>query len=278
MKIRPCSAVYVAMAARSTFTISDSVRDVLARSTITATSVALPEQLDRKLYDEVNKALAGAGGKWSRKDKAHVFDRDPREILGLAVETGKATNVRTKLQAFYTPGPLAARMVQAADTALRLVGPILMLEPSIGEGALARAAAEHWGERLRIVGYDIDKLTCVRAASALDGLCYSKIYERDFLKVESPDEPAFDLVLMNPPFTGGADIAHVTHAWRFVRPGGVLAAIMSPHFQHAKTKAAVAFRSLIESLGVRAETEDIKPGTFEHTGVATVLVLMRKPE
>jgi hypothetical protein len=66
------------------------------------------------------------------------------------------------------------------------------------------------------------------------------------------------------------------HAWGFVRLGGVLVAIMSPHFKHASTKAAVAFRTLLESLGNRAETEDIPAGTFEHTGVATVLVLMRK--
>ena len=91
------------MAARSAFHITDTVRDVLARSTITATSLTLPEQLDRKTYDAVNKALSGAGGRWDRKAKAHVFNRDPREVLGLAVETGKATNVRTKLQAFYTP-------------------------------------------------------------------------------------------------------------------------------------------------------------------------------
>ena len=49
------------MAARKTFKISDEVRDVLARSTITATTVTLPPgQLERKLYEAVNKALAAA--------------------------------------------------------------------------------------------------------------------------------------------------------------------------------------------------------------------------
>ena len=105
------------MAARSAFHITDTVRDVLARSTITATSLTLPEQLDRKTYDAVNKALSGAGGRWDRKAKAHVFNRDPREVLGLAVETGKATNVRTKLQAFYTPALLADRVIAAAVAA-----------------------------------------------------------------------------------------------------------------------------------------------------------------
>jgi predicted RNA methylase len=265
--------------ARSTFTISDSVRDVLARSTITATSVALPEQLDRKLYTEVNKALAGAGGKWSRKDKAHIFDRDPREVLGLAVETGKATNVRTKLQAFYTPGPLAARMVAAVSVALlpRAGQAIRMLEPSIGEGALAKAAANAWAAKykLTVIGYDIDPIALQKSKDHLHVVEHALLDCQDFLSVDHGE--TFDVVLMNPPFSGGADIVHVTHAWKFVRPGGALVAIMSPRFQHASTKAAIAFRGLLESLGVRAETEDIEPGTFEHTGVATVLVLMRKP-
>lgn len=266
------------MAARSTFQISDEVRAVLARSTITATAVTLPEQLDRKLYEQVNKALLGAGGKWNRSKKAHVFDRDPREALGLAVETGKATNIRTALQSFYTPGPLAARVVAAADIALFSPGRVVinMLEPSIGEGALARAAAEKWGEGVRITGYDIDKLACVRAANAIEGMCYGRIYERDFLSVDPTTEGCdYDVVLMNPPFTGGADIAHVTHAWRFVRPGGALVAITSPSWRTANTKAAVAFRKLLDS--VSAEREDIPRGTFEHTDTATVLILMRKP-
>jgi len=254
------------------------VRDVLARSTITATTVTLPEQLDRKTYDAVNKALAGAGGKWSRKDKAHVFDRDPREVLGLAVETGKATNVRTKLQAFYTPAPLADRVVAAAVAAGCIKHGSTVLEPSAGEGALALAAIHR--AAVSVTMYDIDEVALARARDATSKVVASSggsvcVGLHDFLHVVPA--PTYDAVLMNPPFTRGADIAHVTHAWGFVRPGGVLVAIMSPHFQHASTKAAIAFRALLESLGNRVETEDIPAGTFEHTGVATVLVLMRKP-
>jgi hypothetical protein len=50
-----------AMSARVSFKVSDEVREVLARSTITPTSVKLPDgQLERKLYESVNKVLAGA--------------------------------------------------------------------------------------------------------------------------------------------------------------------------------------------------------------------------
>ena len=278
------------MAASPTFKISDAVRDVLARSTITATSVKLPdEQLERKLYEAVNKALEGAGGKWNRSKKVHVFERDPRELLGLAVETGKATNVRTALQAFYTPDALAQRVVAAANIAMvwRSGQAIRVLEPSIGEGALAVEAASKWGEKhkLEIIGYDVDEVALGKARAAMKK-ANVVLSLRDFLTVEPGGLEAasaggcikpVDVVLMNPPFTRGADIAHVTHAWQFVAPGGVLVAIMSPHFQHASTKAAIAFRAHLEMMGERAETEDIPAGTFEHTGVASVLVLMRKP-
>lgn len=64
------------------------MRDVLARSTITATSVKLPEgQLERKLYEQVNKALAGSGGRWDRKSGTHAecLTRIAVEVLRAAM-------------------------------------------------------------------------------------------------------------------------------------------------------------------------------------------------
>lgn len=277
MNIRGCADVLTrTMAARSTFKISDAVRDVLARSTITADRVVLPDgQLERKLYTDVNKALEGAGGRWSRKDKAHVFDRDPREVLGLAVETGKATNVRTKLQAFYTPAPLADRVVAAAVAAGCIKHGSTVLEPSAGEGALALAAIRR--AAVSVTMYDIDEVVLARAhevtskavADSGGSVCAGL---HDFLHIVPA--PTYDAVLMNPPFTNGADIAHVTHAWQFVRPGGALVAITSTSWRDNKAKAAVTFRKLIET--TRATVEDIPGGTFKHTDIATLMVIMRK--
>lgn len=290
------------MAARSTFKISDAVRDVLARSTITATTVTLPpEQLERKLYTEVNKALEGAGGKWNRSKKLHVFERDPREALGLAVETGKATNIRTALQAFYTPDVLADRVVAAtgiardpvvvAAKAGKRTGRPVVLEPSVGAGALACAVIRATGGHAFIQAYDIDPVACAAASKAIPAalreqvrlqtrdvaelqLGYS-VAEVDFLKVSRRDSICFDYIVMNPPFAGGADIRHVTHAYSLLDDGGVLAAIMWPAWQTAETRAAADFRVLYRSAG--GTIEDIPGGTFEHTDMATVLVVLRKP-
>lgn len=263
------------MAARSTFKISDDVRDVLARSTITATSVKLPEQLDRKLYDAVNKALSGAGGKWNKKAGAHIFDRDPREALGMAIETGEAVNIKTKLQAFYTPAPLADRVAAAA----KLKHGMRVLEPSVGAGALVLAAAQVAALRFDVVDIDEampERMGAIRAKLADSGCEHLTARLGDFLTFGA--EAVFDAVLMNPPFQGGQDMAHVTHAWSFLKPGGVLVAIMGAGpsgFRDASTKAAVAFRALVAS-AKSSEVTEIPGGTFDDTGAATVMLVLRK--
>ncbi len=281
------------MAASGTFKISDDVRDVLARSTITATTVKLPEgQLERKLYEQVNKALTGAGGKWNRRAGAHVFDRDPREALGMAVETGTATNIRTALQAFYTPESLADRVVRAVGVTSypgvlrakegRAAGRPLVLEPSVGEGALAVAVIKATGGHVSITAVDIDPVALETAKRRIEAAYKAEptrgvldINVHDFLKTSLKDSVAFDYIVMNPPFAKGADVKHVTHAYDLLAPGGALAAIMWPAWQTATTKSAVAFRELVASAS--GVVEDIPPGTFEHTDVATVLLVLRKP-
>ena len=283
------------MAASPTFKISDAVRDVLARSTITATSVKLPdEQLERKLYEAVNKALEGAGGKWNRSKKVHVFERDPREILGLAVETGKATNVRTALQAFYTPDALADRVVAATGIANDPVvvkarsgkpaGRPVTLEPSIGEGAIALALVRATGGHVAIDACDIDpvaigkarhKVAAAYLAAGHRDTGLMRVYEMDFLKGSVREAIRYDYIVMNPPFAKGADIKHVTHAFAMLDDGGVLAAIMWPRWREADTAAAKAFRELYAS--ANGSCEDIAAGTFEHTDMPTVLVVLRKP-
>ena len=64
--------------------LTPEVKAVLQRAVITDNSLVLPDQLDRKLYEKVNKAIESAGGVWSRKDKAHLFAGDPRSYLGLS--------------------------------------------------------------------------------------------------------------------------------------------------------------------------------------------------
>lgn len=254
----------------ASISLPPEVLDIISRSTITNDRLVLPPgQLDRKLYDKVNAAIAAAGGKWNKSAKAHLFDRDPREALGLAVATGKVENRQQVLQAFYTPPELADRVAAIAHP----LPDDRVLEPSVGEGSLALALRRR-EPGLLIHGYDRDLTAVLRAKDALGVLAHLAV--ADFLLVEP--EPTFDLVVMNPPFAKDQDIDHVMHAWKFVRPGGRLVAIMSAGWVRAcRLKKRKMFLAFVESLG--GDIEDLGGDAFKSVGasVYTVMLQLRKP-
>lgn len=262
------------MAARTSVALTPEVRDVLERSTITADSLVLPAgQLDRKLYEAVNKVLTIAGGKWNRSAKAHVFATDPRAALGLAVASGEILDKKKALQQFFTPEALARQVAGM----LEYTAGMRVLEPSAGHGALARAVDAATDEFIEVHCIDVDpscadkvKMAGLRSVVAAD--C------RDFLAL-TPDDVGglFDAVVANPPFTKDQDIHHVEHALTFLRPGGTLVAIMSPGFTFGETRVRREFRALVERLG--GEVTEVAAGTFAESGtdVRTVLVRLQVP-
>lgn len=270
-----------------TFKITDEVRDVLARSEITEADLGwtlrLPDgQLERGLYVAVNKVLEGAGGAWQRSARVHRFQRDPRAALQIATTTGVAVNEQQLLQRFYTPIDVANRIADQLDCRQGH----RLLEPSAGEGALidtiirrqpSVSAASDIQYKARCV--EIDEV----AAAALQRKGYV-VEVTDFLQVQ-PTGPLphrwgsalFDRIAMNPPFSGGADIAHVTHALRFLAPRGVLVAVMSLGTRTRTDKATKAFRALLAQSQVTIE--EIPAGAFRASGteVATLLYRIEAP-
>ena len=112
------------------------VKQVFDRCTIDGNNVKLPdEQLERKLYQKVAKALQLIGGKWTGgKTQAFVFPHDPTELLGRVVAEGRV-NLKKEFQFFATPPKLADYLVELAE--LKLGQEIL--EPSAGQGAVVLA-------------------------------------------------------------------------------------------------------------------------------------------
>lgn len=249
----------------STWIISEEVRQVLAHVTIAGNAVMLPPgQLERKHYEAVNKVLEGLGGKWDRKTRAHLFPSNPSTALQGVLSTGNGVNRQQALQAFYTPHVYARAWI---DT-LGIQDGDRILEPSAGHGALALAAAAYTARR-NITCYEIDP----EAASILRGFGFPTV-EGDFL-AQAP-MACYAWVIMNPPFTKGADIAHVTHACKFLVPGGRLEAIMSAGVRTNTQKKYEAFRRLVDA---NAGTyTDVPPGTFKASGtnVNTLRVSLRK--
>jgi hypothetical protein len=85
-----------------------------------------------------------------------------------------------------------------------------------------------------------------------------------------------DVVLMNPPFSKGQDVKHVTHALGFLKPGGRLVAIMGAGVTFRQDKRTNEFRELVQAMG--GTIERLPEGSFKSSGtmVNTVIVVIDK--
>lgn len=247
-----------------TVKIDADVRDVLSRSIVTAASVVLPAgQLERKLYERVNKVLEAAGGKWSRSARAHLFTSDPREVLGLALVSHGITDERKAKQQFFTPAFVADLACERAELARGM----RVLEPSAGEGSIAIVARAR-GCDVRCV--EIDPVYADTLAA-----CGFVVHQQDFLTFREFGE--FDRVVMNPPFADGQDIAHVQHAFKCLKPGGRLSAVMAAGVRTNGGRKTSAFRVFVDTLN--GSIEPLPDEAFKVAGTCakTVLVSMEKP-
>lgn len=244
--------------------IDPDVAKVLSRATSEGNTLKLPdEQLERDLYVRVNKVLEALGGKWNRRQRAHVFENpDFSEALADALDDGFVVPWREGY--FPTPPNLVARVIELA----RIEPRHRVLEPSAGQGALADAAAT-------IVG--TDHVTCVEINSANATVLWEKGYkviERDFMT--TPVIDIFDRVVMNPPFDRKQEIDHVARALDMLKPGGWLVSIMSAAITFRSDRKTRELHELIERLG--GTIEHNPEGSFKPaTPVNTVIVTVRKP-
>lgn len=247
--------------------LSDAALNVLGTLQIVDTQATVTGgQLDRKVYVEVSGALETLGGKWNKKLGAHVFPADPTEGIEEIIQAGGFE--KNPLDFFRTPATLAARVVELAD----IQAGMLVLEPSAGEGDIVRVIPE--GVTVHAVELDRGRSEVLERVIAARGEA-SVAIRADFLAVQ-PNP--YDRVVMNPPFGRQADIDHVMHAAKFLKPGGKLVAVMAGSVEFRDNKKTVAFREYVASLG--GTIERLPDGTFSQsgTGVRTVLVAFSVPE
>lgn len=239
--------------------IEPEVLAVLAEGTCEGMQFRLPpRQLDRKLYARTNQVLEALGGKWNTRAKAHVFGEPCEGRIESAVDTGSYTRP-DDMGWFPTPAPLAARVVEVA----RIEKGMRVLEPSAGEGAIA-AAARNAGAQVACIELDGSRVAALMKRFGDDG----RITQGDFL--QTTPAPVFDRVVMNPPFARRADVHHVNHAMKFLKPGGRLVAIMSAGVGFREDALTREFRARCESI------EALPEGSFRCSGtdVNTVLVTL----
>jgi predicted RNA methylase len=241
--------------------IQDDVLVVLSAGRCEGTRFFLPgTQLDRKLYDRTNEVLTALGGKWNRSAKAHVFSSPCADLIDDAIETASFTRPGD-MGWFPTPEDIASHVAAMAD----IQPGMTVLEPSAGEGALVHEALKLGG---RVTAIEIDPNRC----EVVNGLFRCVAICDDFMSMNTSQLTQFDRVLMNPPFAKRADIHHVKHALKFLRPGGRLVAIMSAGVAFRDDALARDFRALCDTI------EALPDGAFKQSGtmVRTVVVTITK--
>lgn len=241
--------------------ISTQVLDVLGNAITDGPKLVLTGQLDRKLYLEVNKVLEANGGKWIRLEKAHVFQEDAADAIEQALATGEFRSVKQDLGQFDTPSDLVDQIVGRAQ-----VRPgMWCYEPSAGIGNIVEGLVRALGSGASVWGNEIDtKRYAACQQRHHNAFGSGGLSMKDFLQIEPGDEPAFDRVVMNPPFARQADIDHVRHASLFLKPGGRLVSIMSQAVMFRTNRKTLDFRAWVA--GLDGTLEPLPAGSFSTSG------------
>ena len=246
--------------------VDSEVLNVLSCAECVGNNLKLTGSLDRNLYTRTNKVLEAAGGKWNRSVKAHAFEIDASDRIEQIILTGYVAVPKDDFEFFTSPPEVVRHVIHLAD----IRDGMCVLEPSAGQGAIAKAAhsaaADVMIDMYELMPANNDALHALNLR--LSGIGKPV----DFLTVEP--NPIYDRVVMNPPFGRQADIKHVNHAFKFLRDGGKLVSVMSSSITFRSNKLATDFREFVESKG--GYIEELPVGSFKSSGtmVNTVIVVI----
>jgi predicted RNA methylase len=252
--------------------IPSDVLAVLKKAVIVDDSkIHMVERIDRKIYDKTKKVLDLLGCKWNRSTGMHCFEGGQAgDLLEEAIANEAVVDFKKTLQFFETPEDVARKMADIAT----LRSTERVLEPSAGLGAIARVAREIVGLE-NVVCYEADpqrRLALIKAGFTVRGHAEAGNDFCDFLSVDPKRIVDIDVVLMNPPFARGQDIAHVLHAFKFLRPGGRLVAITSPGWTFRQERKYQEFREFVEQHMFHQEA--LPAGTFKASGTSASAILL----
>ena len=240
--------------------VDQQILQVLSVAHTQGNALTLNGQLDRKLYERTNKVLDAAGGRWNRKAKAHLFEDEAADVVEQIILTGAVTRAQD-FGYFPTPESIVARLIELA----KIEPGMVVLEPSAGQGAIAREVAA-------ITKVDCVELLPQHAELLRAGGFVREVWQNDFLQLKP--SPTYDRIVMNPPFKHQADIRHVLHALAFLKTGGLLVSVMSAAVTFRANKLTEDFRSLIGQRG--GFIEECPEAAFKESGtmVRTVIVVI----
>ena len=242
--------------------------EVLKQCTIEGMVVKLPNtQLDRKVYQEVNKAIQLIGGQWKGgKIAGFVFQEDPTDLLE-QLKGGEQRNLKKEFQFFSTPSELADYLVELAE----IKSTDSILEPSAGQGAIVDAI--HRVEHDIVVDCcELMELnqTFLKKRANLNLLC------SDFFGLSAISKMKYDKIIANPPFSKNQDIDHVREMFKHLAKGGRIVTVTSKHWQISNNKKEREFSDFLEHQD--AQILEVEGGAFKDSGtmIASLIVIIDK--
>jgi hypothetical protein len=221
----------------------------------------LQGQLSRPLYVKVAAVIEAMGGRWNKKQQAHLFDGDAAEAVEEVIASGCCLSMKVLFQEFETPPVIADVLVQEAE-----ISPFhSVLEPSACRGNLV-AAIRLKSQRLFCCEIQEKHHDHLRSMGA-------DVIGADFLALR---DVHFDRIVANPPFTGGQDVKHVMHMWNLLGPGGRLVSVMSPGWTFRETRPFTDFRRF--AADHKGEWAALPSSAFRKSGtdVDTGFITLRK--
>lgn len=255
------------MARNYEFEVDDETINILKDGTIENNVYYLPKvNLEREIYEKVDKVLKALGAKWNRKSKGHKFEYDISEELKYVYKDKKVIDWKKATDFFYTPEKVVDIMISAYP--LYYAEKYKFLEPSCGQG--------HIVDKLHKL-FENTEITCIEKNRMHCEFMKNKGYMpicADFLDIE-PD-PSYDAVFMNPPFTDEVD--HIRHAYEFVKDGGYLISVASGNILENSNKKTQEFKKWFKEK--EGYCYKLPPESFKEAGtnVSTVLLLFEKDE
>jgi protein-L-isoaspartate O-methyltransferase len=250
--------------------ISEKVLNILESSEMDGNKLRLTAQLDRKDYLEVNKVLEIIGGKWNKKEKAHIFPNDAFSVVDDVILNGEVTCPKDEFNYFPTPDKVVAKLIELAE----IKNGMSVLEPSAGQGAILKGLTQFTG--LEITAVEVMDKNYEVLKQSFSPYHFStkpiQIIKGDFLNFTGK----FDRIVMNPPFCKKQEIHHVMHAFGLLKERGVLVSVMSPGVTFRQDYATKQLKDLIEM--ENGEIHPLASGSFKESGtnVETIIVKLRK--
>lgn len=192
-------------------------------------------------------------------------------VLPDAVPKGadlKSTALSTDLAFYPTPKAAVGKLLRDVTPRGRV------LEPSAGDGAIVEALLAS-GKATQVTAVEVHP---GRVATLRQRFMDPRLHvlPANFLELQPTGD--YDLVVMNPPFAGTHWMAHVVHAWEFLKPSGTLLAVLPATAEVGTSAKHAEFHAWIEARRGRYSSRpwtSLPPESFAASGTRVNTVILR---